>query len=701
MPNDYQNLSDRGVAPFGSVMANGNPEIRRQNPDNTPVDERVKLVHEFRSMAERSPIRQQAEKWWAEADKLYEGRHWPDDMDYPSWRAQLVINLVVPVVETFQAMLIESLPEIEILPRDPEDKYIAQSIDRFLRHEWMRNNWTATIGMACEKVVTRNIAFIKTYWDIHGDAGRGAVRLEAVSAFDLLLHPNARVRDNKLITKFAIHQFWMTREEIMAKYRVDPIPSQDQRTLLSQIQGSSVSPIEQMRNDDLGTGKSTPYGSSAGTSTRSKNPLLPETGIADAIRVSECWYMDDTLVETEEIDDVARRGSDDTVMLKYPNGRILTEANDMILYDDVNKSGFFGFVPFSGSPDPERIYRKSMVNHIADPQMEYNKRRSQIADHAAMQCNPAKEVYAQSGIDTDTVTNQPGAIYINNGIAGQPGIRNIEAEQLGPEVEKSALLAHEDIEEISGIYEVQRGESATNADSGVAIERLNQRGRGRSNMKNMFLDGSVRQVCFNVISMFLDFVSDERKYRFISPEAQQEYGSFNPVEMLLPKRETAIAEVQILIGQLEAEMAMAIREGAEDEVIQQVQMLIEQQEREIMIISQMPAHDLVSFDVEVSTHTRNITHAGQATLSLQLHQQPSSTGMQGVIDDMALLEALEYPGWQMIVARQQEAARLAAEEAAAAAEREHEMALELEMLKQQGDLDKQKLANRKPQGGSK
>ena len=55
----------------------------------------------------------------------------------------------------------------------------------------------------------------------------------------------------------------------------------------------------------------------------------------------------------------------------------------------------------------------------------------------------------------------------------------------------------------------------------------------------------------NVISMYLDFVDDARKYRFTDPETlEQVFGEFNPQAHILPNRQKRIMAIEAQIQEL-------------------------------------------------------------------------------------------------------------------------------------------------------
>jgi len=159
-----------------------------------------------------------------------------------------------------------------------------------------------------------------------------------------------------------------------------------------------------------------------------------------------------------------------------------------------------------------------------------------------------------------------------------------------------------------------------------------------------------------------DFVSDARKFMYIDSDAQQMFAEFNPIEMLLPRRMTRITELQQQIQVIEKDLAKAIQMGEDPQVLEIIQQHIMNLHKEIQTVINMPAHDLISLDVKVSMGTRYMSRAQRRSEAVQLHQTPSSTGFGTVIDDQALMEFLEVPGWQEILGRQQAAAAVIATE---------------------------------------
>ena len=649
----YPSPNGNGDMSARQILAAQN-KIPRDNPDDTQDDERVQLVTRFKREAEQSERRRNAVKRWQEADRFIDGEQWktPEGATDSANRRQLTINRVFAVQETRVALMTENLVNVEVLPRDAADDTFAKQLDGFLLHEWERQGWTSVFAVTLWQASSHSTGFVKTYWDIHAEGGRGAVKLEPVSNYDLFIDEKARIRDGKLVSKYVVHRFEMTRNQILAIYNMDIIESPPETPRQVMPRGGDPMTSGLLGDEATDTIFLTGKPSSTATSDDSRAPDYYASD--DTYEVLECWYMDDERTETEEFDDVQRPQT----RLKYPNGRIITICNGRLLYDAPNELGFFPFVPITERPTLREIYPPSTIYHLIQPQQEYNRRRSQIADHAELCCNPIMILSGTAAVEQDSHLHQPGSVIVSmDGHSPDGGIRFLQPPALGKEVAEGIALAHQDIDEISGMHEVNRGEEPSQARSGVAIQHLQQSGRTRTSWHSDNNDVGFRQVYQNVISMYLDFVDEPRKYRFTDPETlEQEFGEFDPQAHMLPNRQSRIQELLMQIQELEGQKLMAAEsvpaeevEAIEGQIDQQILMLA----HEIEVVEQMPASDLVSFDISVQTGTRHLSQQALASLVIQLYEM-------GIITAQTLLKRLEFPGWaKAIQLKNEEQAALA------------------------------------------
>lgn len=666
--------------------------IHRDNPDDTPKSEAVDLIRRFKRESEDSELRTKAMRWWQECDRFLEGDQWDEDIvkHLAPWQAQLTINKLHKVREKWASLLMKSIPKVEFLPRDAANTLIADAIDGFFAHEWERNGWATTIGIVLKQAIAHGIGWVKIYWDVHGDGGRGVVKIEPVSNYDLFLDDGAVIRDGKLECKYAIHRFEMTRNKILSVYEDDPggALKSDAEAMEEYADGSVRNEPPKSRIlrylDDLNVGESTR--GSGGVGGDDMTERHPEHAVRKEVyTVNECLYFDDSRIEGPEVD--AAEG--EIPPLKYPNGRIMTECNGTLLYDDANRLGFNMYVPLCLSPDIERIYNPSLIYHCISPQKELNKRRSQIADHASMAANPVLVISQASQIDQDFIP-YPGAVIVTmDEQSPNGGVWWLEPPPLAPEVVQSSSASDRDIDVISAIEDVAWGRETNQLESGVALDHLQGASETIPNMYTMFIDDGFKTICRNVASCYLDFVSEERKYRFLDTrKLEMAHGSFNPSELLLPSREDAIAVIQEEIGVFlqqidDAETTLPPEEV--EEIVPYIAAEIQAREAQIDQIWQMPASDLVSFDVMLQTGTRDLTKVAVQSMAAQILEL-------GGITLPTYMEMVSFPNWlQAYNLKQQELQAEAEAEAEAIEEQvalqreidedEHEQDLEVERVK--------------------
>ena len=523
-----------------------------QSPEH--IEDRVKVIKRLYNAARRHPKRTEAERLWKEAEDLYDGKHW-GTQKVASYRAQITVNRVYAAILKALSIVVGQRPDIEIMSVQGNDE-LAGAIDQFIQYLWRLQSWTSLMAGITKDSMIHRVSFVKVYFDKHAARGKGLPKLEPVSPWDLYFDPDyTRIRDAELKGTHFIHKMRMTREAIFSKYQVD-------------IQSSSQ---------------------------QKESAAAEEIRPAQGYDVLEAWIQDDSRVETPETDNT----NQPVLPLRYPNGRLIVVAENQVLMDEPNPFSFFpAFVPVYEEIDNNRIYGPSIVNQLASPQYELNKRRSQISDHTGLVSNPIRLIDPRAMISQDEaeITNQPNQSYMD--LTGGRGIQWLAPPQLSPEVIQSVRLCTEDIDVISGIHEVTRGETPGSVRSGVAIENLQNEGRGLMNLRGMFFADSLRTIIRNVVSLIVRFIRDNRTIIV-------EGGQADRVMVNIPE----------LLGNLDP--------------------------------------DEYEFEIQILAGNRTLTQRARSELALFLHKEPSSSGMGTVIDDEDLLNALEFPGWRKIIARRQ------------------------------------------------
>lgn len=620
-PNQQQRLT-----PENYLVAMG--QLQAQTPDNVKTAERAATVRNFYEKAEKSQKRMQAVKYWQEADRLVKGMHWQDILaiNQNKQKYNFVINKMYSIKEKLLSLLAEGLPEVEFLERNTNNTDIAVGIDNYFRHEWENRNWYTTLCLAIDEAIKHRVGFIKVYWDVNEDQGRGAVVLEAVSNYDLFIDERAIIKDGKLVAKSIVHRLDKSRNEIIAKWKVDPDGKfQDSMNMKKKQGGNKQRPFLDAVRDEA-------HQARGGSDRTSRPPGYKD--MEENYVVRECHWRDDTLARMPGMNDTA------TQAMLYPSGRITTECNGHILWDKPNMAGFCMFIPVTVEPDIKEIYGPSIINQQSGMQMAVNKSFSQIYEHAERCANPTRRIsLSAKNLNQDTDLEAPGATVVVSG-DHEAGFSYAEAPPLGGEVSQSLTIALEVMEDVSGVYEVSQGEATPQARSGVAIDKLQTAARTRSNLRLSFLDQTLKEIARCISSLFLDFVSEDRQFKFLDEDSQQEmYGVFNAAALVFPSRMEKIAEIQQVMEKEVMKLHAARRQLPPDQYVQYEDYQMERLgmlKRMIDQVHNMPAHDLVSLDVRIQPGTRSMTRATRQNNALILAELDK-------IDDATLLKHMEFP----------------------------------------------------------
>ena len=659
--------------------------IRQDQPEDVQEKELVTLVETLKRESEQSQKRRDSRMLWEQADLLFKGEHWNAfEQNMNEWQAKIIINRIYPIVQKQVSMQVEGLPELEVVPRTPHQDIFAREIDAFIHHQFQTKGWFSTIAALLKKVSLHTVAFIKVYWDRHADGGRGSAKLEPISNYDLFLHDASVIREGRLVAKYRIHRYVMSRNEILSHFGKDPEGEYDdirKRGIVPQRNPGGM-PLLNNRagiaglrySNELNVGESyvPGQGGAVGGMMTGEGRSDSAPRREDGYEVLECLLMDDSRVEWPNFDDVHQQEP----KIKYPHGRLITVCNGMLLADKPNPLGFDPYVPLCDDPDIDSVYGPSYVNQLYMPQMELNKLRSQVCDHTSLVSNPIMIIDPISGVTTDTITSMPGTKVVARRSQFGPGIEWLQPPELGDEVFANIGIVHQDMDEIAGQHEATRGAAPEQRTSGVAIEKYQMEGRTVTNLRDMHLDEGIKSIVENVISLYVDFVSDERKFKYVDPtDYEDEWGVFNPQAALRPIREEAIMPIQEEMAKLQQDLVSADMLGqADPQFINYTQSQIMMLDNQIRMINEMPGHELVDFDLIIQIGTRNFTAAAQGSLALQLYQE-------GILPRQTVLKTLNWPGWQKALALKAQEDQAAAEAEAEAAELEFQRSMELEREK--------------------
>lgn len=413
-----------------------------------------------------------------------------EDQSVPSYRSNQNSNFIFSTIESMRPIMFDGHPQFDAIPVTLEAMQFAGDVNQVMDYEWDRTRMQQkmianSIYTLC--VGTSIIMLTQETGTLPGDDKDGNVKPVPVNPFNLFPDPLATNIEDAEYLIYATY----VHENLLKKMYPDKAEG---------ISGGSIQYSELVNSRDEGS------------------------SIKNQVLVLEMWSRDYTTIESEEeADGVTVK----KVSQKYPLGRVTVVAPDLniVLKDEANpyQSGRFPFFLFKDIDVPFKFWGEGDVKWLLSPQQSINDLSNQIIDNARHTANAAWVIDKNAGIPLGTLTNRPGLVIRKN-----PGssVDRISPPSMPMYVSEKINSLKGDIEVISGVHDVTRGQTPTGIESGSAIQALQEAAQTRIRLKIQIMDCSIGELgteWFERIKQFWKFNRLIPKKDGITPEGQPQY----------------------------------------------------------------------------------------------------------------------------------------------------------------------------------
>jgi hypothetical protein len=585
----------------------------------TPAERKaIKLVNTL--FDKSKDHRKQYDSKWMDYYKMFRGRQWK--YARPTYRHQEVINKVFRIIQSLVPLQTDVRPKFEFLPREPGDRQLAQVFNKVAEADWDNNLWGDTLLDVIYDANIYGTGMSEMTWDPKANFGLGNIKYTSTDPFNAYPDPDACAVNEK--ADFFIEA--TARNVMKVKREFPEVAKYLKADLLDIMAGlrNDLSPERfrvPMDNKTLLTGQ-------------------PETkNISKMDQILEIIaYIGPEFLE-DEIEEIKGMEPDDTGTMqevfiqkkKYPNGRRLRIANNVLLEDIANpyEDGKFPYSRYTNYVLPREFWGVSEVEQLEGPQSIFNKVYSFALDVLTFTGNPIWLFPTGAGINYKGFTDRPGAVIPYDG--DQPPTR-VEGTQLQPYVLQLARALEGWMDDISGDQDVSRGVKPAGVTAARAIEALQETSHTRIRQKQRILDRYLQDVGKQYLSRVFQYYTAPRVFRLTNDDESQQFFKFN-VERDNDGRVSALLQPLTEDGLVNP-----------DEV------------RQFYVTGE--------FDVKVVTGSDlPFAKAERATEVLNLFDR-------GIVDEEEVLKRMDYPNREAVLERLQqraEEAALAEAEAAGAA----------------------------------
>lgn len=367
----------------------------------------------------------------------------------PEYKTNHISNFIYSSIESMRPILFDGNPRFEAIPVTAEAMPYCTDINTILDWEWHRTNmqelllansiYTFALGTSCVMLTYEKYDKKKSSGNIDGD-----VKPIPISPFNLYPDPLATSVED---AEYIIYANYIHVNQLKQKYP----------KYADHLTGANINFSELVNERDKGA--------------RTDNQVL----------VLETWCRDYTTIDVEE------KENGETVKktkMKYPKGRVIVTAPvlGLVLEDKQNpyESGRFPFFIFKDLDVPFQFWGEGEVKWLLSPQKQINDLYNQVIDNAKTTANTQWIVDKNAGIPKGQLTNRPGLIIRKN-----PGtdVHRESPPSIPMYVQQMIDTLKNDMEVVSGIHDVTRGETPTGIQSAAAIQALQEAAQTRVRLK--------------------------------------------------------------------------------------------------------------------------------------------------------------------------------------------------------------------------
>lgn len=442
-------------------------------------DETEVLVEHIKSKYKKSyEAKSSYHTKWKNFEKAYDGSLFFQNL--PEYKTQEISNFIFSTIETIKPMMLSNYPKPVVVPSIPEAFDKSKIVQNAVDFEWKRADmFTKMLDMGHNGLVYGTSCF-GLFWNGNASNGLGEVECKIISPFNIFPSPSATHEDN---AEYIIYATYKSYDELVEAY-----PDKKAELLMD---------IESSLDDNLSTDR---------ISSDIRNNIL----------YLECYHRDYATIELEETDDEGNKFK--SIKRKYPKGRRTIIAGDTLLDDGENpyKDGRFPFIFWRCYPLPNSFWGIGEVESLVSPQESICKISNAIIENAELMGNPIWIMDKNCGIEKNSITNRKGLV-----LRKTPGteVRRDVPPSIPVYVTNMLEKLYNDMENISGVYDVLRGNRVGSVTASSAIQSLNEQAQGRIKLKVQKLEAMISELGGMWLSRIQQFWETKRTLRVMSDHA--------------------------------------------------------------------------------------------------------------------------------------------------------------------------------------
>ena len=430
-----------------------------------------------------------------------------EDKEY-GWQKRECFNHIAPLIETRIAKLARVMPEISVRPLSQDDSDVSKAsiAEKLISGNFKLNdihkivqkvtNWSECCGSGFYKIVWNNNGGSKVGILDGKDVFEGEAQIIAVSPFEI--YPDSLYTERVEDLNSIIHAKAVNVLTVKEKYGVD------------------------LKGKDIGVFNLT-------ASSQYKRLGAKDKVVKNAVIVIEKYEKPSLL---------------------YPNGRLITVAEDKLLYygdlpykNGENGERSFPFVKQNSIEVTGMFFGASVIERLIPVQRAYNtvkNRKHEFLNRLSMGMLTVED----GSLDVDDLQDEglsPGKILVYR--QGSKAPEMMDDSVLPPDFDKEEDKLLQEFVCISGVSDVSTSQRNANLSSASALQLLIEQDNERLTTTAETIRRSYLQIASQVLKLYAQFISGVKMVKYKD--------SFNRTKVCYAKKDTARADDVYLEGENE------------------------------------------------------------------------------------------------------------------------------------------------------
>lgn len=414
-------------------------------------------------------------KKWDEYFEAYHGDYFKNK-GIPDYKSDFSANYIFSIIETIRPIMVDNDPKFQALPRNPKGMKFSKDLSNMFSYEWDREK----MNLKLYKELINGLVTGTYIFFVPWDSKEKEVKAIPVSPYNLFPDPLATSVED------AEYLIYASYKNVLELKRLFPEKA-------DKLSGGNVNFGELVHENNR------------------------DTNTDNQVLVLEAYSRDHITKIDEEKPE-----------LKYPKGRVTVTCPELgiVLSDKPNPyvDGEFPFVVGKDYDVPGKFWGEGEVAQLISPQKYMNELNNAILDNAKASANMPWIIDKNAGIPKGAITNRPGLVIRKNQGAE---VRREQPPAIPAYIGNAVETYKHDMEQISGIFDSLKGNSATGVYTAQGILALQEAGQARIRLKVKLMEEALGQLAMMWYSRMKQFWKHDKYLAMIDPDGTIDLKKFN------------------------------------------------------------------------------------------------------------------------------------------------------------------------------